>query len=250
MNGASKMATVWFADNERAMATAVGSLATPLGAIIGSIMAPFFIFDTDKYHIDDGKTHVEDYMLIAAVLVTVMNIPILFFFKEAPVHYPSKAAQSAKKEEFSMKNDLKLMAKNKNFILLLIIFSSLYGCYTCLGAVINDICEPYGFGSADAGMFVGIFIVSGLTGSFILSGYLDKYNAYLKILRLVCCMSLIFSTGMVFSLDSGILWLVCINISFLGFFLLPIIPVSYSFAVELTYPVSEAMSNGLLMLFS
>jgi len=149
-----------------------------------------------------------------------------------------------------MKKDLVLMAKNKNFILLLAIFASLYGCYTCLGAVINNLCEPYGFGSGDAGMFVGVFIVSGLTGSFILSGFIDKYNAYLKILRLVCFGSLIFASLMLFSLNNGVIWVVCINIAFLGFFLLPIIPVCYSFAVELTYPVSEAMSNGLLMLFS
>ena len=149
-----------------------------------------------------------------------------------------------------MKKDMISMAKNKNFLLLLTIFASLYGCYTCLGAVINDLCEPYGFGSSDAGMFVGVFIVSGLTGSFVLSGFLDKYNAYLKILRIVCFGSLVFSSAMVFSLNYGVIWVVCINIALLGFFLLPIIPVCYSFAVELTYPVSEAMSNGLLMLFS
>lgn len=40
------------------------------------------------------------------------------------------------------------------------------------------------------------------------------------------------------------------NIACLGFFILPIIPVGYSFSIELTYPVSEVMSNGIIMLFS
>ena len=94
-NGASKLATVWFADDERAVATAVGALATPFGCIIGSIMAPFFISDSDKVHITDGKKHVEFYMFIAASLVTVMNLPLLLFFKNAPANYPSKAAHFA-----------------------------------------------------------------------------------------------------------------------------------------------------------
>ena len=34
----------------------------------------------------------------------------------------------------------------------------------------------------------------------------------------------------------------------MGFFILPILPIGYSFAVEITYPVSEVMSNGTMML--
>ena len=40
------------------------------------------------------------------------------------------------------------------------------------------------------------------------------------------------------------------NIAVLGFFILPIIPVGYGFCSELTFPVSEAMSNGIMGLFS
>jgi hypothetical protein len=36
----------------------------------------------------------------------------------------------------------------------------------------------------------------------------------------------------------------------MGFTVIPIIPISYGFAVELTYPISEAMSNGMMILVS
>jgi FLVCR family feline leukemia virus subgroup C receptor-related protein len=36
----------------------------------------------------------------------------------------------------------------------------------------------------------------------------------------------------------------------LGFFLIAIMPVGYSYAIELTYPVSEVMSNGVLQVVS
>ena len=44
-----------------------------------------------------------------------------------------------------------------------------------------------------------------------------------------------------------ILWF---NALITGFFTLPLIPIGYSFCVELTHPVSEAISNGIMMLFS
>jgi hypothetical protein len=37
---------------------------------------------------------------------------------------------------------------------------------------------------------------------------------------------------------------------FIGISLIPIIPVAYSFSVELTYPISEAMSNGMMIMVS
>ena len=47
-NGVSKLATVWFGDEERALATTVGSLATPIGCILGMVLGPFFVSESDK----------------------------------------------------------------------------------------------------------------------------------------------------------------------------------------------------------
>lgn len=249
-NGASKLATVWFADEERALATAVGSLSIPFGCIFGLVMGPLFIPDGDKFNHELGRQDMNTYMLVSAFIVTIMNASLIFFYKDKPEFFPSKVARTNTAAKFSMIKDAKLMIVNKNYIILLICYSLLYGVYTCLGAVINNLVVPYGFTSGDASIFGAVFIVSGLIGSFVFSGFLDKYNAYLKILRIVCFGSLFFATMMIISLSTGKVWLTTINISFLGFFILPIIPVSYSFAVELTFPVAEAMSNGTLMLFS
>ena len=50
--------------------------------------------------------------------------------------------------------------------------------------------------------------------------------------------------------DSWNMILLTLNVAIIGFLLLPIIPLGYGFSIELTYPVSEAMSNGVLMLWS
>jgi hypothetical protein len=38
------------------------------------------------------------------------------------------------------------------------------------------------------------------------------------------------------------------NLSLMGFVLVPIAPVSYTFSVELTYPSPESISNGMMIL--
>ena len=127
-----------------------------------------------------------------------------------------------------------------------------YGVYGCLGAIINNLASAYHFISVDASIFGAVFVVVGLVGSFAFSIYLDKHNAYLKSLRIVCFGGLFAGSLLRFSFNLGrdYLIVVVINIGLFGFFLIPIIPVCYSFSVELTYPVSEAMSNGCMMLIS
>jgi len=219
---------------------------------MGMVTGPFFISDRDKVHHSEGRQHVNSYMMISAIIITIMNVGVLLLFEERPKIYPSKAAQISTKVQFDMKKDLKLILHNKNYIFLTITYAMLYGVYTCLGAIINNLVSAYGFGSVDASIFGAVFIVSGLVGSFVISGFLDKYNAYIKTLRLVCFSSLFWGSCLRFTLPLGPEYMLyaAINIGIAGFSIIPIIPVAYSFSVELTYPVSEAMSNGSLMLAS
>lgn len=53
-----------------------------------------------------------------------------------------------------------------------------------------------------------------------------------------------------FSLPSKIVGLFSANIGIVGMTVVPIIPLGYSFTVELSYPIPEAMSNGMMVMFS
>mmetsp|Transcript_11360 Transcript_11360/g.19148 ORF Transcript_11360/g.19148 Transcript_11360/m.19148 type:complete len:448 (-) Transcript_11360:58-1401(-) len=251
-NGVSKLASNWFGDEERALATSVGSLATPLGCILGLSIGPIFINDQDKADPAAGKAHMNAYMLFTAGLCSLLSLPIVFLMKERPEEFPSEAAREkfSRKEEYSQMKDLRELVKNWNYIFLSLNFMMLYGVYTCLGAVINNIVAPYGFTATDSSVLGGAFILSGLVGSFFFSALLDKRQQYLKIVRIICFATLFFTAVSLKTLPTGSLLYFAPNIALLGFFILPIIPVGYSFAIELTYPASEAMSNGILMLLS
>ncbi len=55
LNSTSKIASVWFGTKERALATALGSLSTPLGAIIGFILPSLLISEKDEADIPRGQ---------------------------------------------------------------------------------------------------------------------------------------------------------------------------------------------------
>jgi MFS transporter, FLVCR family, feline leukemia virus subgroup C receptor-related protein len=78
-NGASKLATSWFGEKERALATSIGSLSTPLGCIFGLAVGPFFILDSDKSDIAEGKRHVIKYMEIMTGVTLCLNLPLIIF---------------------------------------------------------------------------------------------------------------------------------------------------------------------------
>jgi len=69
-------------------------------------------------------------------------------------------------------------------------------------------------------------------------------------LKVVLFGSLIGNIAMFFTLPSKTMYAIIPNVAFLGFFLLPILPLGYSFGSEITYPTSEAMSNGIMCMFS
>ena len=209
------------------------------------ILGPFFVNDSKL-----TKGHVNDLLMAHALISTVVSIPMLIFFKERPKDFPSEAAKNTQNTKFNFMRDVTLLIKNPNYVWMTLVFSSLYGVYTSLGALINPIVKPYHFTAADCSVIGATFIMSGLIGSFFFGFLLDKYKKYLLILRIVCFGTFLSAIFIFLTLPTEKMIIFDPNIAIVGFFILPIIPVGYSFSIELTFPVSEAMSNGIIMLFS
>lgn len=234
------------------MATSIATLSMPIGCIMGLVIGPFFIPETDKLQPELGRQHVEHYCLVSAFIVSFLSGWLLIFFKEKPRFFPSMSSMlvSHKEGEFDLKKELVLLCKNKSYVSMVISFCMMYGVYTSLGAIINNLVDPFGYTPVDSSIFGATLIFFGLVGSAIASYYLDKTHKYLLILRISVFGSLISSIGMMFTLPTESTLMMTVNIAVLGLFLIPIIPIGYSFSIELTHPVSEAMSNGVMVFFS
>ena len=81
MNGISKLACIWFGDNQRAIAIGIVAFAFAVGSIIGLSLASFFIFDDDKNDHPKIKKEVEGFMLVVSWGTTVLCVPMLLFYR-------------------------------------------------------------------------------------------------------------------------------------------------------------------------
>ena len=146
--------------------------------------------------------------------------------------------------------EFKSITRNRSYILLTISFTCLYGIYNALGSIIAQVTKPYGFNSTDNSIFGVVFILFGVIGSFLMGYLLDKYQRFKLTVILCTSLSSLFIVASFFTLTSGNTPIFSVNLAFLGFTIIPVIPTSFAFSVELTYPVSESISNGMMILVS
>jgi MFS family permease len=125
---------------------------------------------------------------------------------------------------------------------------SLDSICTAMSAIVASLTKPYHYSTFANAAFGGIFIIFGVIGSFILSVYLDKSPRYKFVMISISFLAVV-STGLsIFSLPSGKAGLFGFNVAVMGFATIPMTPIAFAFAVELTYPAPEAMSNGMMIL--
>ncbi len=76
---------------------------------------------------------------------------------------------------------------------------------------------------------------------------LDKYQCYKKILLLLCGFSILTNLLHIVTLPLGYPIIESLTMFTIGASVVPITPVAFAFTVELTFPVPEALTNGLLL---
>ncbi|CDW84540.1 UNKNOWN [Stylonychia lemnae] len=211
LNCGSKLATLWFGDKERALATAVGGLSVPLGSIMGFVApALFFEGEGDKQQI---------------------------FYKLSSIRQEPK---------MNLGKELRIILANKSYLLLSCTFIFMHGLYTTFGAVVSSITKPFGYKPIDNSIFGVIFTIFGLIGTLVFGIILDKYAKY-KLITNIMTIGACISLSLIFwTLPTSNVLLHSANLAFAGFFITPIIPIGFAFSVELTFPVPESVSNGMM----
>ena len=71
-----------------------------------------------------------------------------------------------------------------------------------------------------------------------------------KLIVLQCWLVHIQSLDILLNLRENFYIPIAIHLACFGFFLIAVLPVGYSFAVDLTHPISESMTTGFVMTFA
>ena len=92
-----------------------------------------------------------------------------------------------------------------------------------------------------------MFIIGGLVGSGVFGGIVEVKKNYKLITCTISLLTALLPIPLLFSLKSMNVPAVSVCCFLVGFASISILPVGIDFGVELTHPVAESVSSGLLM---
>lgn len=233
----TKLAALWFPEHQRATANMIASMSNPLGILLANIISPML-----------AKTSAEIPPLLIAYAVPACVICFLATVgirSSAPPTPPSASAESSGSEPFVQ--GLKLLLKNKAYLVLLLCFGSGIAVFTCFSTLLEQILCVQGYTNDFAGICGALFIVFGIVGAGALGLYVDKTKKFIEATKInmsftaLSCIA--FSVVSLMRDQKAAVAAVC---SLFGFFGFSIYPVAMELSVECSYPVGEATSAGLV----
>lgn len=180
MNNPSKVASNWFGDKERGIATAIGTMAIPIGMLLSFVLPNVFISNDDITDIEKGIRKFEIYLLVQTIIITLFSLPALIFMKEEPPSPPSIIANDTN-NKIGMGEGIKELASNRNYMLLFFTFNFIYGIHGSLGGTIALIASHYDYGVNASSTMCFVYLFGGIFNSFFLGTLLDKYQNYKKL---------------------------------------------------------------------
>ena len=125
--------------------------------------------DTD----DEFKDHIQSCLLAQAIAGGVSVLITVFFFKTKPITPPSPAANQRLDEEGQFWSSIKALLTNKNILYLMFVFAQVQGIFNCLGTVMGEAADAFGYDVDTASIFGALFIVGGIFGSVVFGVWVE-----------------------------------------------------------------------------
>jgi len=139
----------------------------------------------------------------------------------------------------------KKMLRQRQFILLLVIFFIGLGAFNAVTTWIENIVRPNGFSSTQAGFIGGLMIVGGILGALVMPSLSDRLRKRTPFIIMALAGATLGLAGIAYATSY---WLLLVASFIMGFFLLSAGPIGFQYGAEITYPTPEGTSNGLLIL--
>ena len=137
--------------------------------------------------------------------------------------------------------------KEPALVRLVVVFGLILGLMNTYGTIMGIVATQLGYSAANSSNFGAVFIVGGLVGSGVFGGIVEVKKNYKVVTCAISLLTAIFPIPLLFSLNSMNVIAVNICCFAVGFASISILPVGIDFGVELTHPVAESVSSGLLM---
>jgi MFS family permease len=231
LNALTTVAARWFPPQERATATGLGSLSMYVGIFLGLILTPFLTI----------QAGIGSMLMIYGVAGIAAAAVFFLVARERP---PTPPCPPGQEERALVLDGLKQIFHYRDFVLLLIVFFIGLGVFNSVTTWIEDILRPRGFSIIQAGMVGGLMIVGGIVGALVLPALSDRARKRTPYLVLALAGATLGLFGITFLTSYALL---LVSAFIMGFFLLSAGPIGFQYGAEITRPIPEGTSNGLLL---
>ncbi len=229
LNAIAKLAGRWFPLRERATAAGLGSLAMYAGIFIGLAVTPLLVLQTD----------LPATLVVYGIAAVVAGVVFFALVRERP------ATPVGPEERSLVLDGLKSMLRNRDFLILLVLFLIGLGLFNAVTTWVEDIVRPRGFSIDQAGLAGGMMVIGGIVGALVIPALSDRLRRRVPFMLLALAGAIPGLLGVTFATSYGLL----LASSFvLGAFLLSSGPLGFQYGAEITHPAPEGTSNGLLLL--
>uniref|UniRef100_A0A1A8CW98 Major facilitator superfamily domain containing 7 n=1 Tax=Nothobranchius kadleci TaxID=1051664 RepID=A0A1A8CW98_NOTKA len=233
----TKLAALWFPEDQRATANMFSSMSNPLGILLANLISPAVAKTSAQI-----PTLMVWYTVPAFVVCFLASAGI---WSNKPPTPPSASAETSGSEPFI--KGIKLLLRNKAYLILLVCFGSGIAVFTCFTTLLEQILCVQGYNNDFAGLCGALFIGVGVFGSAVFGFYVDKSKKFMEVIKInismtaLCCIT--FSVVCLLPQQKVAIAVVCALFGLFGF---SIYPVAMELSVECSYPVGEATSAGLI----
>ena len=221
---------LWFTARGRTSATAITTLANPLGAAIGQLVGPLLV---------GQPSDITPLTLYVAIITSVATIPSLFI-AAAP---PTPVAASSSLARPPIQRQLNTLMRSTTFWLTLIPFSVYVGFFNSFSSLLTQMLTPYGFSEIDSGIAGAVLILVGLAAAAIVSPIIDRTKRYLLIIKILVPVLAVGYLVFIFAPPSRSIAAPCVICAFIGAASFALVPTVLEFLVEVTWPVGPELTS-------
>jgi hypothetical protein len=174
------------------------------------------------------------------VALVVLSVPGLFFQARPPT---APGVNAGGNNGMTFLGEIKSCFRQRSFVTLLAVLGVGYGMFVGLWSTMQELVI-----STPLAAWIGIsFVGGGIVGAALAGFIIDKWRIYQSVLSVGSAGALASMVLFFFGLPSNESWLIGSAVA-AGFFIIALLPVSFEAAVEVTFPVNEATSAGLLIM--
>jgi MFS family permease len=238
---ASKLANTWFGAQERTLAITVLLVTLNIGTLLGSYLPQYFVnINADNITILDQVAHM---LLVFALIGTLFFVLVVLFMREKPLTPPSKAA-AAPKHNFL--DSLKTLVKDRNPMMVIISAAMIFSSVNAYCGCLQQIAQNFNINGDQVGDILSIASLGSIIGAIAITSVFNRYKRYNLFLRILCISSLVIMVGNIFATESGNIYLFAATIILYTSTTAPVLPISVDYSADLSFPVAEFTSTGLL----